>query len=337
MKTLITSLFILIVFNVNAQLTFDTSKPIDTLIQDFVGSGVTVSNVTFTGAPQSIGSFNGNSSLVSSQGIVFTSGIVDTNIATGSYTFLTTANSTPGDADLNTLVTGSPSFDAAVLQFDFIATNNTLLFDYVFASEEYNEFAGSAFNDVFGFFISGPGISGSQNIALIPGVSIPVSINNVNNGTLGTGPCVYCTYFHDNTNDTTVAFDGFTIPLTATYTLTPGLTYHLKLAVADVADAIFDTGVFLQKYSLRSQNTTVVAENLLDNSNVFINGNTLTVNLNNNSKPKLCVYNITGAKVIDTQLSGATNNFDVSTLKSGVYSVVLELNGNTSIKKVVKQ
>ncbi|MEO8149174.1 MAG: choice-of-anchor L domain-containing protein [Bacteroidia bacterium] len=337
MKTLFTSLFILIAINVNAQLTFDTSKPIDTLIQDFVGSGVVLSNVTFTGGPQSIGSFNGSSSLVSSQGIIFSSGNVDNFLSNPSAAFATTSLGLTGDADLNAIVGGMYTFDAAVLQFDFVASNNTLLFDYVFASEEYNEYAGSPYNDVFAFLISGPGITGTQNIALIPSTTTPVSINNINNGTIGTGPCVNCAYYHDNTNDTTVAFDGFTVPLTATITLIPGQTYHLKLAVADVADGIFDTGVFLQKYSLRSVNTTSVAENLLDNANVYLNENNLYVNLNNNSTPKVSMYNINGAKVLEAQTSSSTNTFDISLLSTGVYSVVLELNGTTSVKKVVKQ
>jgi hypothetical protein len=336
MKTLITSILLLIVLNSNAQLTIDTSKPIDTLIQDFVGSGVTLSNVTFTGGPQSIGSFSGNSSLVSSQGIVFSSGNFD-SINGPATNFLSGSLSLPGDADLSAIVGGMPTYDAAVLQFDFVATNNTLLFDYVFASEEYNEFANTSFNDVFAFFISGPGITGSQNIALLPSTTTPVSINNVNNGSAGTGPCVNCAYYHDNTNDTTVAFDGFTVPLTATYALTPGQTYHLKLAVADVADGIFDTGVFLQKYSLRSVNTTGVAENLLSSSNVYLNGNYLYVKHNNNVTPKVSVYNINGAKVLESQTTSTNSTFDFSAFKPGVYSVVLELNGVTSVTKVVKQ
>lgn len=337
MKTFITSLFTFIVLTSNAQLTFDTSKPIDTLIQDFVGSGVTISNVTFTGGPKSIGSFSGSSSLLSSQGIVFSSGNIDSTISGPASDFVSASLSIAGDADLNLLVAGSPTFDAAVLEFDFVASNNNLLFDYVFASEEYNEFAGSAFNDVFAFYISGPGISGSQNIALIPSTTTPVSINNVNNGSAGTGPCVNCAYYHDNTNDTTVAFDGFTVPLTATYSLSPGQTYHLKLAVADVADGIFDTGVFLQKYSLRSVNSTAVIENLLSNANVYMNNNNLHININNNTTPKVMVYNINGVKVFESIVSNAMQTFDVSSFKPGVYSVRLDLNGVSTVKKVVKQ
>jgi hypothetical protein len=84
-------------------------------------------------------------------------------------------------------------------------------------------------------------------------------------------------------------------------------------------------------------NTTAVAENLLSNAKVYLNGNNLIVNLNNNATPKVSVYNIYGAKVIEAKTTSALNTFDISSLKSGIYSVVLELNGVKSIKKIVKQ
>ncbi len=335
MKLSITILFMCISINVSAQLTFDTSKPIDTLIQDFVGNGVTVSNVTFTGGNQSIGSFNGSSSIGSSQGIVFTTGRIDSLIATPAATFLSTSCNLSGDQDLNAIVGSGLTYDAAVLEFDFVATNNTLLFDYVFASEEYNEFAGSAFNDVFAFFISGPGISGKQNIALLPSTSIPVSINNVNNGATGSGPCVNCSYYHDNYNDTTLAFDGFTTPLTATYSIVPGLTYHLKLAVADVADGIFDTGVFLQKYSLRSVSTTSIAETKPQLMEMYFRDDALYVD-SKSSVFHVAVYNITGQRVFEAQSNHGLELFEMN-IPSGVYAVVLETPETIVNRKIVKQ
>lgn len=323
----------LFVYQTQAQIVFNTTQPIDTLIQDFVGSGVVVSNVIFTGGPQSIGSFNGSSSLGSSQGIVFSSGNIDSNMSMPSSAFLATSLNVAGDVDLMALVTG-PTFDAAILEFDFVATYSTLLFDYVFASEEYNEFVGGSFNDVFAFFISGPGIIGKQNLALIPNTILPVSINNVNNGPTGAGPCMNCAYYHDNTNDTTVAFDGFTVPLTATYTLTPGLTYHLKLAVADVADQIFDTGVFLQKYSLRSSNTAAVYENILNRTNLFVYNNTLQINLAGNIKPQYTLYSVDGKKITEQTLKNTHSSFDLSTLPKGIYSVVLVGDGVSYAKKI---
>lgn len=337
MKKLLLILALGVTFQAKAQLVLNTSQPLNTLVQDFVGQGVTISNVTFTGGPFSIGSFSGSSSLISSQGIVFSSGNVDANMAGGaSFTDLSAALTVPGDFDLDMLVS-APTFDAAVLEFDFVATNSTLLFDYVFASEEYNEFVNSPFNDVFGFFISGPGITGNQNIAMVPNSAVPVSINNVNNGQDGLGPCVNCAYYHDNTNDLTVAFDGFTVPLTATYTVVPGLTYHLKLAVADVFDMIVDTGVFLQKYSLRSAGTTGIGENILANANLFVYDNILNINLPANLPTHCAIYSVDGKKINSQLLTSVNSTIDISALDKGIYSVVLDANGVTFRKKIAVQ
>jgi len=94
----------------------------------------------------------------------------------------------PGsDVDLDILNPNSAGDfnDIAVLEFDFVALGDSVWFDYVFASDEYPEFSGSSFNDTFGFFMSGPGINGpysdnSENLAVIPGTDVGVTINNVN-------------------------------------------------------------------------------------------------------------------------------------------------------------
>jgi hypothetical protein len=95
--------------------------------------------------------------------------------------FASTNNNTPGDTNLNNLISGT-TLDAAVLEFDFIPQSDTLTFNYVFGSEEYPEYVCSSFNDVFGFFITGPNPAGpphynKMNIALVPGTNLPVYIN----------------------------------------------------------------------------------------------------------------------------------------------------------------
>ena len=72
-----------------------------------------------------------------------------------------------GDPDLEDLTT-STTFDACIIEFDVLVNSDSLQFDYVFGSEEYTTYVNSSFNDVFGLFISGPGIVGLQNLALIP-------------------------------------------------------------------------------------------------------------------------------------------------------------------------
>ncbi len=136
-------------------------------------------------------------------------------------------NNMPGDSLLSMLV-GTVTYDACVLEFDFVPAADTAWCDFVFGSEEYPEWVGSTFNDIFGFFVSGPNPEGGnyefKNIALIPGTDLPVAINNVN-------PFYYPEYYVDNTGGLTIQYDGFTTVLTAKCAVIPGATYHFKLAV----------------------------------------------------------------------------------------------------------
>gem|GEM_PF-5847273 len=134
--------------------------------------------------------------------------------------------------------------DAIVLEFDFIPENEEFVFEYVFASEEYNEFANSAFNDIFAFLLDG------ENIALIPGTNVPVSINNINAEE-------NTSFFKNNDLDDVgvedllgTEFDGLTTVLGVRGFVTPGQTHHLKLVIADTGDSILDSAVFLQEGSL---------------------------------------------------------------------------------------
>jgi hypothetical protein len=224
-------------------LTINTTDDPNALVNQIVGGGITFSNATYNGAPLASGIFtNGLSSGIGiGNGIIMTSG--DANLAVGPNNAGGAGrnNGFPGDADLNSLIPGS-TFDASVLEFDFISDTGDVFFNYVFASEEYPEFVNSTFNDVFAFFLNG------ENIALIPGTNTPVSINNVNGGnpigTNATNP----QFFIDNSTDAfNIEYDGFTTIFTAQATgLVPGSTNTIKLAIADVADASLDSAVFIQ-------------------------------------------------------------------------------------------
>ena len=234
----------------HAQLWLDTTNytPQQMLTDFFDSTYVSVNNVIYTGGAGSMCFFDGSATpLGMNAGLLITTGSyvgLNNGNTMGSFS---TAMGTPGDPDLDLLVPGTTTNDAAVLEFDLVPTKDTIWFQYVFGSEEYQEFVGS-FNDVFGFFISGPGISGVQNIALIPGTTTPVAINNVNanlnsqyyvwNDTVGS-PCY-----------TMLEYDGYTTPMTAYAVVIPDSTYHIKIAVADASDQIFDSGVFLDAESL---------------------------------------------------------------------------------------
>ena len=248
-----------------AQLTISTSKTPTQLVQQvLVGSGVTVTNITYTGASVAIAEFNGGgtSNLGLTSGIVLSTGDCADVVGPNSGN-VSTNNNTGSDPQLASLITASIN-DAAVLEFDFTPIADTIRFRYVFGSEEYPEYVFS-YNDVFGFFMTGPNPAGgnftNKNIALVPGTTnTPVSIYNINNGNANNGPCVNCSYYVDNSGGLTVEFDGMTTVLTAWSVVVPCQTYHMKLAIGDAGDHILDSGVFLEANSFSSSAVQIIAD-----------------------------------------------------------------------------
>lgn len=243
-----------------AQLLLDGARtPAQLVQQTLPGPGVTVSNVTFNGVAgnvtnQQIGAFYGaNSVLQLDSGVVLTTGPI--SIAEGPNNSGTlTGELTDNfifDEDLDN-VAGEITMDGAVLEFDFVPQYDSLSFHYSFASEEYLEWVGSPYNDVFGFFISGPGIQGpfnndAENLAVVPGTFAYVGVNTVNpgqnaayyqnNGTGANAPYNSDPYY--------IQFDGFTRNLSVGIRVQCGLTYHMKMAIADASDPNWDSGVFI--------------------------------------------------------------------------------------------
>jgi PKD repeat protein len=252
----------------------DTLNNIEQSISNVLFGGcVCISNLTYTGPHLSIGYFvDPSGTLGIDSGLVMTTGSVVGIEDTASY-FACTSNSTPGDSLLNTLIPPWTTYDASIIEFDFIPLADTIIgCNYIFASEEYPEFVGSSFNDVFGFFISGPGITGTQNIALIPGTSIPVAINNVNAGS-------YSQYYVDNSAGTHWCYDGYTTPFTLFYPVVPGSLYHFKIAIADAGDGVFDSGVFLKGGSFLGNTPGSIAK-----YNTSVDNGTFTATFTNQSE-----------------------------------------------------
>jgi gliding motility-associated-like protein len=248
----------------------------------FQGNGVTISSPSFQGAtgsgsfgnPSAIGRFkitNNSPAIGFTDGIIMstgnvlgTVGIPGANSPCSQSLSINVASrnlNQPGLPLLNSILpAGTQTNDAAVLTFNFSAGADTVEFRYIFMSEEYNEYVDAGFNDVFGFFVSGPNPSGgvytNRNIALLPGTLTPVSINNVNNGvapsgTAPTGPGSFPQFFRNNDPCffSNLVFDGLTRVLTAKLAVVPCATYTLQLAIADAGDATFDSAVMLQAFS----------------------------------------------------------------------------------------
>lgn len=152
------------------------------------------------------------------------------------------------DPSLST-ISGGNKYDASTLELDFIPKSDTVRFKYVFGSEEYPEFVGGGYNDIFGFFISGPDPSGGEyenkNIALVPDTNIVISINTVNHRTNSD-------YYVNNDGGSSIQYDGFTTVLTAKAVVVPCQTYHLKMSICDVGDDQYNSAVFIEAESFSS-------------------------------------------------------------------------------------
>lgn len=249
-----------------AQMNVNTAMTPAQLVQNvLVGGGVSVSNVTYNGVVVNLpqdgsGSFtNGNSTnLGLDAGLILSSGLAS-NIPGPSSYFGSDVLNTGSDPDLLAITTAGNSInDKSILEFDFVPNGDSLKFNYVFGSEEYPTFnCSSNYNDVFGFFLSGPGITGPYtnnaiNIALVPGTNLPVGIANIH-GSENTGcPPANQAYYVTNASGNTISLNGFTTVLRAEAAVTCGETYHIKLAIGDAGDNSYNSAVFLQAGSFQS-------------------------------------------------------------------------------------
>lgn len=259
LKSIVLTLFFAAFFAIqaNAQLATTQGNAANLVQNVLLGPGITVSNITFTGHPNMLGSFTyggGNPNLGFASGVILSTGNITDAMGANTVANAGVNFNQDGDPNLTNAV-GTSTQDAAVLEFDFIPQSDNVAFRYVFASEEYPEFVGSQYNDVFGFFITGPGFPPmGQNIAIVPGTATPVAINNVNQLT-------NTNLYRDNTGGSSTQFDGFTSVLTTNnVTVTPCSTYHIKIAIADVGDGFYDSAVFLEASSFKSASNNIRAE-----------------------------------------------------------------------------
>jgi hypothetical protein len=228
------------------QVSSNTFTPPQLITDVLLGSCVTASNITYGGALQAFGNFSNGDCIGIGEGILLTTGSASVAVGPNNQAGAGTNNLTGGSTLLNGLA-GAATYDAAFITFNFVSTSSQVTFNYIFASEEYPEFVCSGFNDAFGFFVSGPGYAPNTNIAVVPGTTDPVTIDNVNNQT-GCPPH-YPAYYNNNAGGTCTQYDGYTTPLQAVINTVPCATYSITIAIADAGDGIYDSGVFLQAES----------------------------------------------------------------------------------------
>jgi gliding motility-associated-like protein len=254
-----------------SQVNVSTSLTVEEIVnQILLGDGVDAFNITYNGEPANqvnvqVGTFTTNSSpFPISSGVVMATANANTVVGGGGDP----GGNLQNDPDLVSISGGFNMNNCAIIEFDFTVNSDSLVFDYIFASQEYPGFTCTQFNDVFGFFLSGPGITGpftnnAANIALIPNSSVPVGVNTVNGGVpTGSGNAATCfaanpnwvsdsQYFIPNNPplQNSISIQGHTVTLRARAQIQCGEVYHIKLAIGNAVDQALQSAVFLKEGS----------------------------------------------------------------------------------------
>ncbi|REH52377.1 gliding motility-associated-like protein [Tenacibaculum gallaicum] len=376
-KFFLTLIFLSVIVHVKAQVAVTPNPTAAQIATELQSAGVIITNPVITrGATNQIALFtngDGGANLEVDRGIAFTTSNVNQVFVTNNQTGLSVnaSGTNYSDTDLTT-IDPEATRDVVVFEFDFRALPNYtgVLLEYQFGSEEYPDFVGSPFNDIFGFFVTDPlgvdptipNTAPGANLAQVPSTANPVAINNINAGFRGSSGGVgdypgitpdlsqgalYINNGHVLDNDTNpnnagpvnnnpgttpigVEFNGITRKLTANINLTPGITYHMKIAIADVFDSSYDSGVFITKVG---GVPIIVAE---DDSGevVSTNGGVAVVNvLTNDTVAGITNPSASGVELseVSSENSGITLNTNTGevtvapSVPAGVYELVYNL------------
>jgi len=250
--------FFLLSFSVNSQLVLDTVEAQYLVAYNFFGADYEVSNVVVVGDPVAFAQFDGtNTNLGLNKGVMIATG--DCSIGFGPNQESNESTDIVYNHSPGKLIFASngvaPLKDVAYIEFDLVPFADSLVFKYVFASEEYKEFVGSSFNDVVGILIEGPGIQSLEDLAVLPNGD-KVTIHNIHgpvSNQFGTFPPENSNYYVDNvpfvsnTDSTEIGYDGFTKETVARISnLQIGETYRITIGVADGVDGLYDSALFIE-------------------------------------------------------------------------------------------
>jgi subtilisin-like proprotein convertase family protein len=272
MRCLLLMLFGFFQFSLAAQVQVESGLTIEQYVNDvLLGTGVQASNITYSGGSEQLGMLTGaEDSFSIPTGFVMSSDAAEnlgcpsafvqcTGCLGNGYSepdLLAVANSVPP------LIGESFSVisvnDVSVLEFDFTAAGDSIRFNYAFGSDEYDTWINTQYNDVFAFFLSGPGINGTYsspaefpngavNIAVVPDTdpALPITVSSVNS-------ILNSEYYISNQSGQGICINGYTASFTAEHAVQCGETYHIKLAIADGSDTALESVVVIEQGSFES-------------------------------------------------------------------------------------
>ncbi|MCH1582949.1 MAG: choice-of-anchor L domain-containing protein [Flavobacteriales bacterium] len=331
---------ILLHSSASAQLEVNSTLTPDEYVNDvLLGTGVEATNVQFTGSPVQIGQITGfdPTEFPIEAGLILSTEVANNpaNIDDGCMDdFIEDGLEVSGDPDLLDIANSVPPLigqnftvnsvnDVCAIEFDFVATGDTIKFNYVFGSDEYLAWINSQYNDIFGFFLSGPGINGPYadnaiNLAEVPesDPQLAITISSVNNVT-------NAAYYIDNPANDVLCQNGYTVKLTAESEVECGETYHIRLAIADGSDTALESFVILESGSFESNSVVEVNLNInvggdleTDNPVIFEDCGEAVLTF---TRPIETIIDIEEMVIIDYSASSATNGVDFTLLPDTVF------------------
>ncbi|OYQ49000.1 choice-of-anchor L domain-containing protein, partial [Flavobacterium aurantiibacter] len=288
--------------------------------------------------PNGIGYFNkGLSEFPFEDGIVLTTGNAasapgpnDVILSDGGFGWL-------GDDDLEAIIleaTGQAmnSQNATKLEFDFVPLQDQISFRFIFASEEYGQFQ-CDYSDAFAFLLTNTATNETENLAIIPNTTTPVSVvtirNELYNDTCDSvNPEFFQSFYGDlgiNPIGAPINFNGVTVPMTAVANVIPGVTYHIKLVIADRRDNAFDSAVFLEGGSFDIGNVELGSDFLESAGNAICPGDSVTIDSGLN--PTIYTFEWSRNNEIIPNQSGPT----IVVTEPGTYQISASYNNTTCV------
>jgi gliding motility-associated-like protein len=311
-------------FPAQSQLEVNSTLTPEQYVNDILlGEGIEATNIQLTGSPIQIGHITGfdTDEFPIAEGLILSTEVANNpaNVNSGCLDeTIMDGQEVSGDPDLLNIANSVPpligqSFsvssvnDICIIEFDFVATGDSIKFDYVFGSDEYLTWVNTQYNDIFGFFLDGPGIvgpyaNGAINLAEVPDSDpqLPITISSVNNVTNSA-------FYIDNPSNQILCQNGYTLELTAKSAVQCGETYHIRLAIADGTDTALESMVILEAGSFQSNGANIVASASIGGAPVFL-GDTVVVEGCNNAAFTVIRPVTTFADTLELFISGTAES-----------------------------
>ena len=297
-----------------AELTYNTAATALQMADAIFGDGVIVHSATFTGDPAASAIYS-NGQLApgvvpSDTGVILSTGrVVDFTQSSGDpnrSAGTTTDTSGPNNNALFNALAGASTFDASFLEVSFTPSGSMMTMRFVFASEEYPEYINSSFNDVVGVWVNGVSVPMTVNGGT-------ASVNNINGATQQN-------LFVDNQTDAfNTEMDGFTVTLSLSIPVTAGVPNTIRIGIADVGDAAFDSNLLIAGDSIQ---TAIIAAD--DSETMGPNGTRILRVLDNDTTTvgTLVITHVNGQPVVAGQTITLASGEQITLNADGTFTAV---------------